>query len=291
MGSVRLMRLFRTMALAMLLVFCGSACGNESVGTSVVGYNHTDKNIASFVVKGGPDNQGGGGFLEAHSGGGGFSCCISVPKPWRPGLKVVVGWTDAQSLAYQERQVPVPEYDARNTAQMSVHFLRNGEIKVFVPPFGLGNPNYPLKGPEAGLYPGEDPVDAWRNGHKRPKLDEVSEQIKWLKKAGADTFGIPPDKLQAFVAEHLAKAKAHGILNEVDQTQYLILAISTSGHFVEDPYVKERLAKPESEHDTPFGKWVMTVPESTYEIGRSFRSEVLGLDAEKGAVEVQGDKP
>ncbi|WDN48809.1 hypothetical protein [Xanthomonas oryzae] len=44
--------------------------------------------------------------------------------------------------------------------------IRVEAAKVFVPLGGLGGPDYPLKGPEAGLYPGEDPVEVWKHGRK-----------------------------------------------------------------------------------------------------------------------------
>ncbi|WP_141696239.1 DUF3304 domain-containing protein, partial [Xanthomonas translucens] len=66
--------------------------------------------IGHFTVDG---NEGG--FLQAHRGGGKFVCCISVPDPWRPGLKVTVGWTDDYDENYQERVVEIPKYDANHT--------------------------------------------------------------------------------------------------------------------------------------------------------------------------------
>ena len=136
-----------------LIVACAllpliSACGESMVATNLVGYNHTDKSIGHFTV-----NGKGGAFLQAHKGGGGFTCCVSFPNPWREGYQVTVGWTDDYDENYQERVVSVPKYDASNTGQMSVHFLRNGEIKVFVTLGGLGGKDYPLKGPEAQLDP------------------------------------------------------------------------------------------------------------------------------------------
>jgi hypothetical protein len=156
------------MALALLLPWL-SACNSEQIiPAGVVGYNHTDKNIGTFSVRIGK-SRGGGGFLEAHRGGGSMVCCVGFPDPWRPGLTAIVGWTDNYNKNYQEREIPIPEYDAKRTGSVKVHFLRNGEIKIFLSLAFLGNPNYPLKGPEAGLYPGEDPVEVWKYGRKQGK--------------------------------------------------------------------------------------------------------------------------
>lgn len=156
-----MMKIARCVLYGLLLMWISACHGGNTVTTNLVGYNHTDKDVGHFTVDG---NEGG--FLQAHRGGGGFTCCISVPDPWRPGLKVKVGWTDDYDENYQERVVEIPKYDAKRTGQFSVHFLRNGEIKVFVPLGGLGGPDYPLKGPEAGLYAGEDPAEVWKNGRK-----------------------------------------------------------------------------------------------------------------------------
>ncbi|MGS0602207.1 DUF3304 domain-containing protein [Xanthomonas oryzae pv. oryzicola] len=155
------MKIARCVLYGLLLMWISACHGGNTVSTTLVGYNHTDKDVGHFTVDG---NEGG--FLQAHRGGGKFVCCISVPDPWRPGVKVKVGWTDDYDENYQERVVEIPKYDAKRTGQFSVHFLRNGEIKVFVPLGGLGGPDYPLKGPEAGLYAGEDPVEVWKHGRK-----------------------------------------------------------------------------------------------------------------------------
>lgn len=143
---------FVLLALLLIIVLIRLGWSAPPIATNLVGYNHTDQSIGHFSVDGKE-----GSFLAAHSIGG-FICCMSVPNPWSPGMEVTVGWTDRYDRNYQEHRVPVPKYDAQNTAQMSVHFLRNGTIKVFVPSAGLGNRDYPLKGPEAELTPGVSPI-------------------------------------------------------------------------------------------------------------------------------------
>ncbi|WP_254600054.1 DUF3304 domain-containing protein [Cupriavidus gilardii] len=127
-----------------------SACESEVVGTNIVGYNHTDKDIGHFTVDG-----KGGTYLGAHEGGGGFVCCVAVPESWRPDLAVKIGWTNEHDKNYRERVVPVPRYD--EVGHFAVHFLRNGEIKVFVTMYAFWSPHYPLKGSDAQLRHGIDP--------------------------------------------------------------------------------------------------------------------------------------
>jgi len=123
-----------------------AACRAKTIASSVVGYNHTSRGVMFSL-------NGAGTYTSPHSGGGKFTCCVSLPVPWRPGLTATVKWSWSGSDEWLEETVPVPEYDYRKTGQVSVHFLRNGEVKVFVVFGGLRDPNYPLKGPEASLKP------------------------------------------------------------------------------------------------------------------------------------------
>ena len=132
----------------LLSVGCLSGCNTNTLSTSLVGYNHTNQSVGHFAV-----NGVDGGFLGPHEGGGKFSCCASIPSQWHTGLTATVGWTDLNDEHYQERIVAVPPYEAKEAAQFSVHFLRTGDIKVFVTRYGLRNPNYPLQGPESTLRP------------------------------------------------------------------------------------------------------------------------------------------
>lgn len=138
---------------ALLLTSTMAACQNpnEPIAVGIVGYNHTDTVIAEFLINGGS----GGSYIDPHRGGGKMTCCATVPAQWREGLKVKIKWTP-DLKTYHEEDVSIPRYEEVGT--LRVHFLRNGQIKVFSSPKGLAHPDYPLKGPEAGLHEGEDPV-------------------------------------------------------------------------------------------------------------------------------------
>jgi hypothetical protein len=136
----------------------GTACSKEPATTSLelTGYNHTGKSIGSYSVSGGGGEGGGAGYLGPGSGGGGFTCCVSVPTAWKPGMKMTVTWDGWENNVEKNmtRVVAVPEYDAKIAGLMNVHFLRNGNVKIFVLRIGLGHRDYPLKGKEAELKPG-----------------------------------------------------------------------------------------------------------------------------------------
>jgi hypothetical protein len=125
------------------------ACSSDSstLDLSVNGYNHTEKEIGSFTVSRGDGKGGIGievGYLGAGSGGGGLTCCVSVPRVWPPGMTVKVTWDgwDKNTEKTLTRVVPVPQYDAKKASTFDVHFLHNGEVKVFVAAYLLGHPDY-----------------------------------------------------------------------------------------------------------------------------------------------------
>lgn len=110
-------------------------------------------------------------------------------------------------------------------------------------------------------------------------LDEV-QYADLLEACGPDVLiahlrEVAPDQMRAlpqrvlypFVQEHLAQARGHGLNNLDDQGHYLILALSTSGRFLEHSHVRERLALRADEHGQPFGDWAMSVPDTVFETG------------------------
>ncbi len=148
-------RLLRTHLLAtlvlLLLLPALAACKGQPASTpvGVRGYNHTGQSIAQFQV-----NGGRGGSARRHSAGG-TVCCAVVPDRWTPDLKAEIEWT-TNLETYQKAIVSIPRYN--EVGSLAVHFLRNGQVKVFVTNLILGHPDYPLTGPEAPLREGENPV-------------------------------------------------------------------------------------------------------------------------------------
>nr|WP_269450879.1 DUF3304 domain-containing protein [Stenotrophomonas sp. MMGLT7] len=149
--------------MVMLLPGLTACWKKESIPVGIVGYNHTDVTIVQFLI-----NDGNGdSALRPHQGGGSTSCCAMIPRHWRPAMTVEISWT-TDLRAYHKRVIPILKYD--EVGDLAVHFLRNGEIKVFVTNVRLGHPDYPLTGPEAALRAGEDPIrDDWRTDGKGAK--------------------------------------------------------------------------------------------------------------------------
>ncbi|MDR9850136.1 MULTISPECIES: DUF3304 domain-containing protein [Herbaspirillum] len=149
------------MLLLSLLIMLGGceAKAEPELGMELVGYNHTVFGISDFDVTVIPGKRTAGGYIAAGQGGGGYICCISVPKNWRAGLMANVNVRTVNGAGQPvERSwsVPVPQYASEQAGHFSVHFLRDGQVKVFATNLALWHPDYPLKGPEAELKPGSN---------------------------------------------------------------------------------------------------------------------------------------
>ncbi|MCP3723236.1 DUF3304 domain-containing protein [Paraburkholderia sp. CNPSo 3272] len=143
---IKILACIEILALSSALLIHRNAATDDTMGLDVVGYNHTDHSIGSFSV-----NSEAGSFLAKHEQGG-FACCVSVHAKYTPGMTVTVRWTDNYDKNPQSRTVTVPPFRPKDTGVFAVHFLRSGEIKVFVTDLVLTtNPEYPLKGDEAKM--------------------------------------------------------------------------------------------------------------------------------------------
>ena len=127
---------------------------SATVPTELVGYNHTSDEV-EFSVDG-----LSGGILQPGTGGGNFTCCVTLPSPWHAGLTVKVEWRNSHESF--TRVVAVPAYDVTTVSDFNIHFLRSGEVKVFPLHFGLYHAGYPLTGKEAELIPGKPIVPLYQ---------------------------------------------------------------------------------------------------------------------------------
>jgi Protein of unknown function (DUF3304) len=135
-----------------------TACSKESANLAlqISGYNHTNSDVGSLTITTQGGERGSSGYVGPGTGGGGFSCCMSMPRVWQPNMTVTVEWESWKTGVEKtlSQVVKVPQYDSKTASTINVHFLRSGEVKVFVSRYGLRNRNYPLKGKEAELKPG-----------------------------------------------------------------------------------------------------------------------------------------
>jgi hypothetical protein len=146
---------------AITLLFSLSGCSNaESTRElGLVGYNHSGSSIGSYAVTVG-NKRREGGYIGPGQGGASEICCVIVPKTWKPGMTATISVLnyDGKKFTTTEQVVTVPKYDGDRETMFSVHFLHDGRIKVFVDQYDLWHKDYPLKGKEAEMRPGE-PVE------------------------------------------------------------------------------------------------------------------------------------
>jgi hypothetical protein len=81
--------------------------------------------------------------------GGGETCCVSIPKQWRPGLKAKVAWEYDQKEEVasplpedQTAEVDIPEYHF--IGAVHVHFYDKHKIKIIVSKCSPEHPFYPM---------------------------------------------------------------------------------------------------------------------------------------------------
>lgn len=136
-NSIRL----RTAFVLSLLFLPLTGCTDEKIPVGVTGYDHMEKRaILWFTV-----NGASGPNLVPRSGGGGYNCCIEIPKHWRPGMKATVGWEyGSGDDSPRETVVEIPEYTPKDLGSVQVHFYDNHRIKVVVSRFEIESPCGPL---------------------------------------------------------------------------------------------------------------------------------------------------
>ncbi|MBM2885248.1 DUF3304 domain-containing protein [Chromobacterium phragmitis] len=155
-------RLFLFIGLIMFLLLSG--CGEENIAVSYLAVNHTDKPIDSITI----NDQGGILNVDAMGGGGKDVCCVTVPKTWRPGLTVKIGWEQGGHFLrdadgnfvmrngdkvfidgrWKFRTVPIPEYTAKQRQHFDIHFLPGDQVMVKLSDILPWHPDYRPAYPE-----------------------------------------------------------------------------------------------------------------------------------------------
>ena len=143
---------------SIFLLFSTVACNKESMKTAVslTAYNHTEHGVGSYIVTLDDGYSVEAGYLDPGQGGGGQTCCLSIPSVWKSGMKatIIMDTIKNGKAIRVEKTVPVPQYARADASMFVVHFLYDGSYKVFVTRYLLGHRKYPLSGKEAELHQG-----------------------------------------------------------------------------------------------------------------------------------------
>jgi hypothetical protein len=143
------------------------ACSDSTIPASVRGYNHMkDLSIHYFTV------NGAGGLNVRPESGGGETCCVSLPKRWRPGLKAKVSWEYDQKEdalkplpANQMAEADIPQYPFGGALQ--VHFYADHKIKIVVSSCSPEHPFYPMSAADLAPWQPSGTKEEWRESAKR----------------------------------------------------------------------------------------------------------------------------
>lgn len=116
---------------------------NSSVMSDSVNYMHErGVKYTLYDLSTNPPTAIGGSIVEMLATGGDKGCCLSLPKVWRPGIKVRLAWDEADlTQTYPEkytRDLEVPRYD--EPADLYVVFYPDHEVEVVV---SKGEPGHP----------------------------------------------------------------------------------------------------------------------------------------------------
>lgn len=116
---------------------------NSSVMSDSVNYMHErGVKYTLYDLSTNPPTAIGGAIVYMLGTGGEKGCCLSLPKTWRPGIKVRLVWDESdRQQTYPEkytRDLEVPRYE--EPADLYVVFYPKNEVEVVV---SMGEPGHP----------------------------------------------------------------------------------------------------------------------------------------------------
>lgn len=122
---------------------------DEMVSGGLTLINYTDKDVYASVSNAKYERSGDGAALGVgpHAGGGGVSCCVTIPARWRPGIKMVVWHSNKDwQPEYGIREiVELPEYPGGKAGDLYLVFHSETEFELLSSNFSPGHPRWPGK--------------------------------------------------------------------------------------------------------------------------------------------------
>ncbi|MGO4812233.1 DUF3304 domain-containing protein [Cupriavidus sp. 2MCAB6] len=131
-AAPRRIALGKAILLSLFLAGCAGGSGistdrsDKFVYASLGGVNHTGNYMDGFSI----DGQWGGNMRAYGSTSG--TCCVGVPRVYRPGLQVTVEWKarDGAKILYGSKVVEVEPYTKAGT--IYAHIYPNDVVRVVV---------------------------------------------------------------------------------------------------------------------------------------------------------------
>ncbi|MDY7801530.1 DUF3304 domain-containing protein [Burkholderia stagnalis] len=180
------------MVVLMLVGLPGCSDSREVNPAGIYGYNYTSAYIHMFRISSEDGNVKGVGpnispkrLDQERSGGGAETCCVGIPKHWRPGMKLAVQWyankmLDGKLGTWYVAHTEVPRYGP-STYGFWVHFLPDDRVRIQV----LDNPYGPARPAD------DDPYIVQGVPDKEENWDQKIAFGGWAKQpVAADAFEV-----------------------------------------------------------------------------------------------------
>lgn len=143
----------RTALAAVLLLPLLSACAKTDVPVSIHGVNYSGEIFRYFIVDPNDKKNNGGGETIDPYGAGGTMCCYSLPKKWRPGIKVQINAThwlsnktdDNLQEVSETKIVEVPAYANGHPGELWVLRGEKGELDLISSDYQPDHAKWPGK--------------------------------------------------------------------------------------------------------------------------------------------------
>jgi hypothetical protein len=87
-----------------------------------------------------------GGIVWPLASGGNVNCCVSLPRVWRPGLKVLLKWGEAdektkEEIARHEHEFEIPRY--KRPGNLYIVYMPESEVQLVVSEVEPGSDKWP----------------------------------------------------------------------------------------------------------------------------------------------------
>lgn len=147
----RFMERLRLLLIFLFVLPILTACEKPTLGVSLHGVNYSADTV-SFIIAplGDQEHVSGTGTIDPF-GGGGMTCCVTLPKQWRPGIKLQIRathWVEKraensiQELT-SEHVVEVPQYADSKPGELWVLREADGKVSVVSSNYQPDHPKWP----------------------------------------------------------------------------------------------------------------------------------------------------
>jgi len=152
------------------LLLCGcvgtlslAGCSEETSSVNLAVHDHyPERQVLGASVNG-----------EASSAIGGTTCCVTVPKKWKPGLTAKVSWSvylpvdpndpdSVKELVEKSAVAEIQEYTQNELGSIHVHVYPGEKVRLVVARWDYGSPFYPLPRAEWGVRHEVDNIFIYR---------------------------------------------------------------------------------------------------------------------------------